>query len=137
MSLTEVAAAVDASLSSVLRWRDAIAAGGVQALARKLHGGRPAKLDASQQRRLTRALDRGAKFWGFPTEEWHCPRVRRLISRLFEVDYHVDYVGTMLHRLGWSVHKTEYRARERDEAAIEKWRREEWPRLKKEVRTTS
>jgi transposase len=120
-----------------MRWRDAIAVGGEAALAPKFHAGRHPKLDARQRRRLMQALERGAKCWGFATDEWNCPRVQRLILRLFDVDYHVDYVGTILHRLDWSVHKPEYRARERDEAAIEQWRREEWPRLKKEVRTKS
>jgi len=86
---------------------------------------------------LRDALIAGAKQWGFPTPEWTCQRVKMLIERLFGVHYHVDYVGTLLHQLGWSAQKPEHRARERDEAAIERWRRVEWPRLKKENRTTS
>jgi len=135
--VTEVAAAVNASLSSVMRWRDAFAIGGESALAPKSHHGRPSKLDAVQQQRLLLALNHGARFWDFPTDEWNCPRVKILIRRLFGIDYHVDYVGTTLHRLGWSVHQVEYRARERNEAAIAAWRREEWPRLKKEDQTAS
>lgn len=136
-SVTEVAAAVGASLSSVFRWKMRIAAGGDAALAPKLHQGRRPRLDARQQRSLLNALSRGAKYWRFPTDEWNCPRVKLLISHLFGVDYHVDYVGTILHRLDWTVHKVQFRARERDEAAIEKWRREEWPRLKKENQIAS
>jgi transposase len=92
---------------------------------------------ATDRNRLLRALNAGAQHWGFPTPEWNCPRVKVLIEQLFEVSYHVDYVGTLLHQLGWSAQKPEHRARERDEGAIERWRRVEWPRLKKEVRTTS
>jgi putative transposase len=136
-TVTEVAAAVGASPSSVLRWQQAIAADGEAALAAKWPVGRPPKLDAGQTRQLLKALHRGGKSWGFSTDEWNCPRVRQLIRRLFDVEYHVDYVGTILHRLGWSVHQVEFRARERDEAAIARWRREEWPRLKKETRTSS
>jgi transposase len=75
--------------------------------------------------------------WGFPTPVWNCARVKALIERLFHVSFHVDYVGTLLHQLGWSAQKPEHRARERNEAAIERWRRVEWPRLKKEGRTSS
>ena len=45
--------------------------------------------------------------------------------------------GPTLSPLGWSAQKPEHRARERDEDAIERWRRVEWPRLKKEDRTKS
>jgi transposase len=58
--------------------------------------------------------------------------VQDLIRRLFAVDYHPDYLGTLLHRLGWSPQKPEQLARERRETEIARWRRECWPQLKKE-----
>ena len=60
-----------------------------------------------------------------------------VIQRLFGVQYHVDNIGKLLHRLGWSVQKPERCARERDEAAIARWRKAEWPRIKKGSRTKS
>ena len=33
----------------------------------------------------------------------------------FGVTYHVDYIGTLLHKLGWSLQRPTLRARERDE----------------------
>jgi len=33
--------------------------------------------------------------------------------------------------MGWSCQKPQRRARERDEATIARWRKKEWPRLKK------
>jgi transposase len=63
--------------------------------------------------------------------------VQELIRRLFGVDYHPDYVGTLLHRLGWSPQKPEQRAAERREAVIARWRSERWPQLKKEHQTAS
>jgi len=36
-----------------------------------------------------------------------------------------------MHSLGWSVQKPERRALERDEQQIVRWKREEWPRIKK------
>lgn len=136
-TLTEVAAAVGASVSSVKRWSDALLRGGMSALASRPHSGRTPRLTPADRERLRDALSGGAESWGFPTPEWTCQRVKLLIERLFGVRYHVDYVGTLLHQLGWSAQKPEHRARERDEAAIERWRRVEWPRLKKENRTTS
>jgi transposase len=136
-TLTEVAAAVDASVSSVKRWKDAIVRRGEAALASVPHPGPTPKLATADRGRLLAALNAGAERWGFPTPEWNCSRVKALIEQLFEVRYHVDYVGTLLHQLGWSAQKPEHRARERDEDAIERWRRVEWPRLKKEDQTAS
>ena len=67
----------------------------------------------------------------YANELWTCPRVLEVIRKLFGVTYHVDYVGTLLHKLVWSVQKPEQRGRERDEAAIDRWQQQEWPRIKK------
>lgn len=136
-TLTEVAAVVGSSVSSVKRWKDAMTRRGEASLVSKPHLGPAPKLGSADRRRLLAALKAGAEAWNFPTPEWSCPRVKLLIERLFEVSYHVDYVGTLLHQLGWSAQKPEHRARERDEQAIERWRRVEWPRLKKERQTAS
>ncbi len=98
----------------------------------KPHPGPQPKLHPQQQRRLLAALKRGTAHWGYSLAGWTGPLVRDVIRRLFGVQYHVDYVGTLLHKLGWSAQKPERRARERDERAIARWRRDEWPRLKKE-----
>ena len=47
------------------------------------------------------------------------------------MDYHRDHVGRLMHRLNWSPQKPETRAVERDEEAIERWKRKDWPRVKK------
>jgi transposase len=136
-TLTEVARLVGSSVSSVSRWRDALDRGGEQALAPKPAPGRPAWLSEAQRRRLLRVLQAGPRRQGFATDLWTCARVGQVIRRLFGVRYHVDYVGTLLHKLGWSPQKPALQARERDETAIAAWRSKTWPRLKKEARKTS
>jgi transposase len=136
-SPTEVAATVGCSKSSASRWKQAWKEGGVEALRPKRHPGPEPKLDLSQQRRLLAALQQGTAHWGYTQDGWTGPLVRDLIRRLFGVEYHVDYVGTLLHKLGWSPQKPERRARERNERAIARWRRDVWPRLKKEPSAAS
>jgi transposase len=136
-SLTEVAATVGCSKSSASRWKQAWKGGGVEALRPKPNLGPKARLNPQQQRRLLAALSQGTARWGYALDGWTGPLVRDLIQRLFGVQYHVDYVGTLLHNLGWTPQKPELRARERDERAIARWRRDELPRLKKEHRTAS
>ena len=74
---------------------------------------------------------RGPLAAGYFTDLWTCGRVGQVIAETFGVTYHVDHVGRLLHDLGFSPQKPRRRARERDEAAIERWRREDWPRIKK------
>jgi hypothetical protein len=57
--------------------------------------------------------------------------VAEVISQRFGVAYHPDHVGRLLHALGFTQQKPQRRASERDEAAIERWRKRTWPRIKK------
>src|ERR1700691_2438810 len=47
------------------------------------------------------------------------------------VRVHEDHVWRILRKLGWSCQRPTGRALERDEAAIRKWKKVEWPRIKK------
>jgi len=109
----------------------------MRSLRARPHPGRCPKLSARQRRELVAALKKGTGPWGYAASGWTCPLVQDLLRRQFGVEYHVDYVGTLLHQLGWSPQKPEQRARERNEQAIARWRREDWPRLKKEPSTAS
>ena len=137
LRIVDVAQAVNASTSSVKRWRDVFEAEGAEGLNSAPHYQPPSRLTEKQQQRLIRTLLHGAWASGYTNELWTCPRVLEVIQKLFGVTYHVDYVGTLLHKLGWSVQKPEQRARERDEAAIERWQQVEWPRIKKGSRAKS
>jgi transposase len=57
--------------------------------------------------------------------------VAAVIARTFGVTYHPAHVWRILRGEGWSCQKPERRARERDEAAIQRWRVERWPHIKK------
>lgn len=135
MSLTEVAAVVGASVSSAHRWREAWRQGG-QLRAKRHPGGRP-KLTDGQRSALVAALLKGTRYWGYAPSGWTGPLVRDVIQRLFGVEYHAEYIPRLLRSLGWSPQKPEQLARERDESRIERWSREDWPRIKKEPRTAS
>jgi transposase len=74
---------------------------------------------------------KGAGAFGFSTDLWTLRRVAELIERTFGVRYHPAHVWKVLRGEGWSCQKPEQRARERDEEAIEKWRTERWPHIKK------
>ena len=127
----EVARRVGVDRRSVRRWKATARTGGRDAVRARPVPGRPPKLDAGERRRLEQVLLRGAHVAGFATDLWTCPRVATVIRREFGVRYHVDHLGRLLRRLGWSPQKPERRARERDEAGIRRWLRVELPRIKK------
>lgn len=131
MTMADVALALGVSLSSIKRWKQAFRLGGAAALEPRPHRGPPTKLSASQRERLRQLLLDGPRAAGFATELWTCARVAELVRREFGVSYHPDHLGRILHDLGFSPQKPQRRAAERNEAAIERWRSHDWPRIKK------
>ncbi len=126
-----VAKALKASLVSVGRWRKAADFGGARALAARPVPGRPLKLGQDDRGRIAELLLEGPTRHGFGTELWTLARVAHVIERHFGVRYHPSQVWRILRALGWSCQKPQTRARERNEEAIARWRRVDWPRIKK------
>ncbi|MCX7839147.1 MAG: winged helix-turn-helix domain-containing protein, partial [Anaerolineae bacterium] len=120
-SLTAVAQAVGASVSSVWEWQQAYRKYGAKGLCAKPTPGRPAVLSPTQKKKLVQLLLRGPKAAGFDTELWTLKRVAKVIQRQFKVRYHPGHVWKLLTQLGWSCQKPERRAVQRDEAAIAHW----------------
>lgn len=134
LSLHEIGRRLGCHASSVLRWRNALRSGGPKALKAKPAPGRPPKLTPAQKARLVPLLAQGAMSHGYRTELWTTLRIAELIQRRFRVRYHRHHVGKLLHQLHWSPQKPEGRALERDERAIEAWKRGVWPAVKKTPR---
>ena len=130
-SLNEVARRIGCNASSVMRWRDAFMRWGQQALRPKPTPGRPPRLTRRQRARLVRYLLQGPLKHGYRTDLWTTLRVAEVIRGKFGIDYHRDHVGRLLHALEWTCQKPEKRATQRDEEAIEAWKKREWPRIKK------
>jgi len=134
LSLNEVGRRIHCAASSVMRWFKAWRRGGAKALRVGASPGRPPKLSAAERRRLVRLLLQGPLAHGYRTNLWTTARIAEIIQREFGVDYHRDHVGRLMHNLKWSHQKPEKRASERDEEAIERWKRKDWPRVKKTLR---
>lgn len=134
LSLNEVGRRLGCWASSVMRWCKARRRGGPDALRVRCSPGRPRKLGARQRRRLVQLLLKGPLAYGYRTNLWTTTRIAALIQREFGVRYHPDHVGRLMHSLHWSPQRPERRAVERDDEAIERWKRREWPRVKKTLR---
>lgn len=131
LGVREVARQIGCSPMSVSRWQAEVRARGPDALCPKPAPGRPPRVTARQRARLLTLLLKGATAHGFSTDLWTLPRVAEVIARTFGVRYHPAHVWKILRGEGWSCQKPERRARERDEAAIHRWRTDRWPHIKK------
>jgi transposase len=126
----EAAHAVGVARQTAYTWKARLDEGGIDAL-RAMAKGRPAQLDRSQLDGLRVALLQGALAQGFGTELWTLKRVRVLIERLYGVTFSEVHVWRLLGAMGFSSQKPERRAIERNEAAVQTWKRKTWPALKK------
>ena len=130
----EVARRVGVTRTSVSRWEKLRQEGGVEALRRPQHFGRPRRLSDAQCAELVRELKAGALAAGFATELCTLPRIRTLIAQRFAVSLTEPSVWRLLRALGWSVQRPTGQARQRDEKAIRTWKAKRWPALKKSRR---
>jgi transposase len=130
----EVARRVGVTRTSVSRWEKVRQSGGVAALRRPEHFGRPERLSSEQRAELVQLLKAGALSAGFATELWTLPRIGKLIEERFGVPMVPSSVWRLLGRLGWSVQRPAGQARQRDEKAIRAWKAKRWPELKKSLR---
>jgi transposase len=135
LSLYRVGRFLGCPPTTVKRWRDAVRQRGELGLKAKPAPGRPPKLSARHLTRLVEILVKGPLAWGYPTDVWTTQRIAEVIAEAFKVCYHRDHVGRLLHGLKWSYQKPERRALQRNEEKIERWAKEEWPRIKKGPKT--
>ncbi len=105
--------------------------GGVESLRRRIAPGAPPRLAEEQRVKLSKLLAYDAEVYGFRGKVWTCQRVAELIRRQFGVRYHPAHVSRLLKSLRLSLQKPQRRAYQRDEEAIERWKEERWPELKK------
>jgi transposase len=128
----EVARELEVSRQTVSRWAarlDAVKGAVGKLKARAL--GRPTRLSEEQQAGLRAILLTGALQAGFPTELWTIKRVRAVVKERFDVAYSTAGCWHLLREMGFTPQKPEKRALQRNEDAIEAWKRKTWPALKK------
>jgi transposase len=127
----QAAHAVGVARQTVYAWKRVLDEGGIDALRSMPAPGRPARLDEQQLQALARMLVGNPTDHGFGTELWTLKRVGALIERHFEVKFGQTQIWRILGGLGFSVQRPERRAIERDEEAVQTWKRRTWPGLKK------
>ena len=129
--IREVARIIGCSSGAVCYWRDLWQEGGLKALAPQKPPPRQHKVSASQCQQLAILLKQGAQAQGYRNELWTLKRIREVIRKQFQVSISQTQAWRIVRRLGFTPQKPLRRAKQRDEPAIEHWKRSDWPALKK------
>jgi transposase len=117
--------------TTIYRWLRSAKRGGEGALKARKHPGRAQFLSPKQRLSVRRWIDgRDPRHYGFDFGLWTRRIVRELIKEKFGVRLGVTAVGRLLKRLDITPQKPLRRAYERDPVAIERWKTEEFPRLR-------
>jgi transposase len=131
VSQADIGRELGVSHQTVSDWHKLWLVGGKQALKRTGQPGRPRKVTDADLAKVERALEKGPRANGYPTDLWTLVRVAEVIEKTTGVTYHPGHVWKVLHRMGWSRQRPARQATERDDEAIEQWVNDRWPKVKK------
>ena len=127
----QIAEALGVSEGAVSQWMKRAREEGVEGLRHKPPPGATSRLSEEERAELPGLLAQGAEAHSFRGSVWTCARVAEVIRKEFGVSYHPAHVSRLVRKLGLSLQKPMRRANQRDEEAIERWKEERWPSLKK------
>jgi len=128
----EVAEILTVTPRCVYRWRQESRQPKRKKAARSV--GRPRKLTDKQIKKLEKALDRGAYAFGYAGDYWTLDRIAQIIWQLFQVRCHPSGVWYIMDRIGWSNQRPQRLALHKNDKAIETWKKEVLPEIKKDSR---
>lgn len=116
--------------TSIYRWLRTASKGGVKALKASKHPGREPKLTLRQKKQVAKWINgKDPRQYGFDFGLWTRKLLSVLIKDRFGIVISGVSVGRLLAEMGITPQKPLRRAYERDPVAIEKWQREDYPRL--------
>ena len=127
----DIAEALGVTKGAVSQWIKRVKEGGEAALAERSKSGAPPRLSWAERQKLPELLERGAESFGFRGDLWTCSRVGKVIQSEFLVQYHPAHISRILKDLGWTPQKPIKRAKQRQEAEVQRWKTERWPELHK------
>ncbi len=130
-STREVTEFLGVHLRTVQKWKVLHNQKGDAGLASKPPLGRMPKLTNRQIQTVLGWFRRSPMEFGYATELWTSRRVGDLIKKTFGVTFSSNYLCRWLTARDITPQKPKRQARQRDEARIKDWVRNDWPRLVK------
>lgn len=129
---SSVIASYGLNRTSIYRWLKAAKKGGEDALKASVHPGPPCKLSMQQKQKVRSWIcGKDPRQYGFDFGLWTRKIVATLVQEKFSINLGVTAVGRMLAQLEITPQKPLRRAYERDPEAVELWKKQTYPKLKK------
>lgn len=121
--------------TTIYKWIGIEKRGGEDALKARKHPGRTPKLTIKQKQRIRKFIcGRDPRQYGFDFGLWTRKIIAELAYQKFGVRLGLTAVGRLLYELDITPQKPLRRAYERDPIAIERWKSEAYPKLKKRAK---
>lgn len=99
--------------------------------------GRPRRLSIEQLETLRTLLAQGAVAHGWENDLWTAKRVTEIIRRHFGIKFSIHHVRIILRDyLGWTSQRPAQKLKERDDAEIQRWMEQDFPRILSYARKT-
>lgn len=134
---SEVAKELKVSCEAARQWQNAWKKQGFTGLRSKGRPGPKPKLTEDKLKKVEQSLLKGPRSFGYTTDIWTLKRIKAVIKKNAGVSYHESYIWKILTNvMGWSCQKPKLRVKERDEKAIEHWKRYTWPNIKKKPKNS-
>ena len=132
---SEVMKSLGLCRTSIYRWLRQYEDQGLEALVEKIARGPQPKLTEKQRQQVKRwILGKDPRQYGFDFGLWSRRIVCALIAEKLGIELGLTAVGRLLASLDITPQKPLRRAYERDPVAVERWRQEEYPQLKKRAK---
>ena len=132
---SEVMKSLGLCRTSIYRWLRKYEDQGLEALVEKIAQGPEPKLNEKQRQQVKRwILGKDPRQYGFDFGLWSRRIVRALIEEKMGIDLGLTAVGRLLASLDITPQKPLRRAYERDPQAVEQWRKETYPKLRRRAK---
>lgn len=119
---------------AVSHWITSYKRHGKKRLKSKKGTGRPLKLTEKEMKGIIRFLYDDATIYGFETPLWTCQRLKQLIQKKVGKKLHSTNIMRWLKKWGLTNQKPVRRATQRNDRAVKRWLRNEWPKIKEHRR---
>lgn len=132
--IKDIAHAFGLNRRAVSRWFAVYKEYGKKALKSKKAQGPDYKLSEKEIQNIISILYDDATIYGFENPLWTCKMVQQTIFKKTNKKIHTTNIMRLFKKLNLSPQKPERLASQRNEKAIRKWKREEWPKIEEHRR---